>query len=183
MGSNTVYLTVVDKDLNAVSFINSIYESFGSGLVPSDTGVLLQNRGKSFSLDINHPNCLEPSKRPMHTIIPGMVFNNSKLLMSYGVMGGDYQPMGHADVTSCILDHNLSLQAALDKPRYLPINNVVEIEEVISRDLQRALKLNGHNLKNAIHPHGGGQIISIDWEKGMLSGASDPRKDGIALGY
>jgi len=183
LGSNTVYLTVVDKDLNAVSFINSIYESFGSGLVPSDTGVLLQNRGKSFSLDINHPNCLEPSKRPMHTIIPGMVFNNSKLLMSYGVMGGDYQPMGHADVTSCILDHNISLQAALDKPRYLPINNVVEIEEGISRDLQRALKLKGHNLKNAIHPHGGGQIISIDWEKGMLSGASDPRKDGIALGY
>ena len=183
LGSNTVYLTVVDKDLNAVSFINSIYESFGSGLVPDDTGILLQNRGKSFSLDINHPNCLEPSKRPMHTIIPGMVFNNNKLFMSYGVMGGDYQPMGHADVTSCILDHNMSLQDAIDKPRYLPINNLVEIEEGISKDLQQALKLKGHNLKKTIHPHGGGQIISIDWKKGMLSGASDPRKDGIALGY
>ncbi len=183
LGSNTVYLTVIDKDLNAVSFINSIYESFGSGLVPTDTGILLQNRGKSFSLDINHPNSLEPSKRPMHTIIPGMVFNKNKLFMSFGVMGGDYQPMGHADVISCILDHNIGFQAALDKPRFLPINNIVEIEEGISKDVQKKLELKGHKLKKALHPHGGGQIISIDWKEGRLSGASDPRKDGLAIGY
>ena len=136
LGSNTVYLTVVDRDLNAVSFINSIYEPFGSGLVPPETGILLQNRGKSFSFLNDHPNCLGPSKRPMHTIIPGMVFEKDKLFMSYGVMGGDYQPMGHSDVLSCILDHNLSFQGALDKPRFLPINNIVETEEGISKYLE-----------------------------------------------
>ena len=183
LGSNTVYLTVVDRDLNAVSFINSIYEPFGSGLVPPETGILLQNRGKSFSLIKDHPNCLGPSKRPMHTIIPGMVFEKNKLFMSYGVMGGDYQPMGHSDVLSCILDHNLSFQGALDKPRFLPINNIVETEEGISKYLENKLRQKGHTISKATHPHGGGQIISIDHKTGRLTGASDPRKDGIALGY
>ena len=183
LGSNTVYLTVVDRDLNAASFINSIYEPFGSGLVPPETGILLQNRGKSFSLIKDHPNCLGPTKRPMHTIIPGMVFEKNKLFMSYGVMGGDYQPMGHSDVLSCILDHNLSFQGALDKPRFLPINNIVETEEGISKNLENKLRQKGHTISKATHPHGGGQIISIDHKTGRLTGASDPRKDGIALGY
>ncbi|MFL2815075.1 MAG: gamma-glutamyltransferase [Candidatus Puniceispirillales bacterium] len=183
LGSNTVYLTVVDRDLNAASFINSIYEPFGSGLVPPETGILLQNRGKSFNLIKDHPNCLGPSKRPMHTIIPGMVFEKNKLFMSYGVMGGDYQPMGHSDVLSSILDHNLSFQEALDKPRFLPINNIVEVEEGISKYLENKLIQKGHTISRATHPHGGGQIISIDHKKGRLTGASDPRKDGIALGY
>jgi len=183
LGSNTVYLTVVDRDLNAVSFINSIYEPFGSGLVPPETGILLQNRGKSFSLLKDHPNSLGPSKRPMHTIIPGMVFEKDKLFMTFGVMGGDYQPMGHSDVLSSILDHNLTFQNALDKPRFLPINNIVETEEGISKYLENKLRQKGHTISKATHPHGGGQIISIDHKIGKLTGASDPRKDGIALGY
>ena len=119
----------------------------------------------------------------MHTIIPGMVFEKNKLFMSYGVMGGDYQPMGHADVLSCILDHSLSFQGALDKPRFLPINNIVETEEGVSKHLENKLRQKGHIISKATHPHGGGQIISIDHNLGRLTGASDPRKDGIALGY
>jgi gamma-glutamyltranspeptidase/glutathione hydrolase len=98
-------------------------------------------------------------------------------------MGGDYQPMGHTDVLSSILDHNLSFQSALDKPRFLPINNIVETEESISTYLEDKLRQKGHTISKALHPHGGGQIISIDHKTGRLTGASDPRKDGIALGY
>ena len=103
--------------------------------------------------------------------------------MSYGVMGGDYQPMGHSDILSSILDHNLLFQEALDKPRFLPINNNVVVEESISKYLEDKLIQKGHTIIRATHPHGGGQIISIDHEKGKLTGASDPRKDGVALGY
>ena len=103
--------------------------------------------------------------------------------MSYGVMGGDYQPMGHADVLSCVLDHKLNFQTSLDKPRFLPINQNVEVEESFSRDTIDALISKNHNIIKTEHPHGGGQIVSIDWKEGKLIGASDPRKDGIALGY
>ena len=141
LGSNTVYLSVIDKDLNSVSFINSLYESFGTGISVPGLGVLLQNRGKSFTLDEDHPNHLGPSKRPMHTIIPAMVFNKDKLFMSYGVMGGDYQPMGHADVLSCVLDHSLNFQSSLDKPRFLPINQNVEVEESISSEIIKSINI------------------------------------------
>ena len=183
LGSNTVYLSIVDKDLNSVSFINSLYETFGTGISIPGLGTLLQNRGKSFTLNRDHPNCLEPSKRPMHTIIPAMVFNKDKLFMSYGVMGGDYQPMGHADVLSCVLDHGLNFQTSLDKPRFLPIDQRVEVEESISRDIIEALISKNHKISSVQHPHGGGQIISIDWKEGKLIGASDPRKDGLAIGF
>ena len=144
---------------------------------------MLQNRGKSFTLNREHPNRLEPSKRPMHTIIPAMVFNKDKLFMSYGVMGGDYQPMGHADVLSCVLDHGLNFQTSLDKPRFLPIDQRVEVEESISKDIIEALISKNHKISSVQHPHGGGQIISIDWKEGKLIGASDPRKDGLAIGF
>ena len=103
--------------------------------------------------------------------------------MSYGVMGGDYQPMGHADVLSCVLDHSLNFQSSLDKPRFLPINQNVEVEEGISFEIIKNLRSKNHNIIKTKHPHGGGQIVSIDWKEGKLIGASDPRKDGIALGY
>src|SRR6185436_19429272 len=117
-GSDTTYFTIVDKDGNAVSFINSLFDSFGSGIVAGDTGIVLQNRGSSFSLDRTHPNHLEPGKRPFHTIIPAMVFKDNKLFMSFGVMGGGIQPQGHVQVLVNIIDLGMGLQQAIDAPRY-----------------------------------------------------------------
>ena len=117
MGSDTTYFTVVDKDRNAVSFINSIFNSFGSGIVAGDTGIMLHNRGTGFVLQADHPNRLEPGKRPFHTLIPAMVFKDGRLLMTYGVMGGDIQAQGHAQVLINLIDRGLNLQQAIDAPR------------------------------------------------------------------
>ncbi|GAH87943.1 unnamed protein product, partial [marine sediment metagenome] len=115
--SDTVYVTAVDENSNAVSFISSIYLPFGSGMVVDGTGIVLQNRGKSFSLDPNHFNKIEPHKRPMHTIIPGMVFKDGNFLMSFGVMGGDMQPQGHVQFLINLIDFKMNLQEAVDAPR------------------------------------------------------------------
>src|SRR5262245_35743784 len=117
LGSDTTYFTVVDKDRNAVSFINSLFNSFGSGVVAGDTGIMLHNRGSGFVLQADHPNRLEPGKRPFHTLIPAMVFKDGKLLMSYGVMGGDIQAQGHVQVLLNLIDRGLNLQQAIDAPR------------------------------------------------------------------
>ncbi len=111
-------MSVVDKDGNAVSFINSVFDSFGSGVVAGDTGIVLQNRGTAFSLDPDHPNRLEPGKRPFHTIIPAMVFKDGQLFMSFGVMGGAIQPQGHVQVLVNIIDLGMDLQEAIDAPRF-----------------------------------------------------------------
>jgi len=183
VGANTVYLTVVDGDQTAVSFINSIYHSFGSGLCPPDTGILLQNRGRSFRLQEGHPNAIGPRRRPMHTIIPGLAGRAGRAELSFGVMGGDYQPMGHAHVLSALFDHGLDLQAACDAPRYLPVGDHVEVETGIEPGTRETLRRWGHNIAAAPQPLGGAQLIAIDWQDGILTGASDPRKDGCALGY
>ena len=117
---DTVYLTVVDRDLNAVSFINSIYDGFGSGLVCPDTGVLFHSRGRAFRVDPEHPNVVAPGKRPMHTIIPGLAFRGGELWCSFGVMGGNYQPVGQAHLLTRLIDDGLDPQAALDAPRIMP---------------------------------------------------------------
>jgi gamma-glutamyltranspeptidase/glutathione hydrolase len=182
-GANTVYLTVVDRDRNVASFINSIYHSFGSGLCPPGTGILLQNRGSSFSLDAGHPNAIGAGRKPMHTIIPGMVGRDRRVTLAFGVMGGDYQPMGHAHVLSAILDYGLDLQAACDAPRYLPVKGRVDVERGLDPRTCETLTAWGHRLCAAADPLGGAQIIEIDWNEGTVSGASDPRKDGCALGY
>lgn len=181
--SDTVYMTVVDKDLNAVSFINSIFDSFGSGILCPETGVLFQNRGHSFSLDPDHPNVLAPGKRPMHTIMPGMVSEAGKPALSFGVMGGDYQPLGQARVISALFDHQLDLQQALDMPRLFTPGSVVEVERSFPADVLRGLMAKGHDLAVARDPIGGAQAIRIDHERGVLIGASDPRKDGYATGF
>ena len=180
--SNTVYLTIVDKDKNCVSFINSIYESFGSGICPTNTGILLQNRGKSFVLLKDHPNCLGPKKRPAHTIMPGILGKNNMVNLSYGVMGGDYQPMGHAQIISALYDHKMDLQESCNLPRYYWNNNKVFVEKSFNPNLIKHMNELGHKVLYNEEPLGGAQLIAIDWEKGVISAASDPRKDGLALG-
>ncbi|HZI47061.1 MAG TPA: gamma-glutamyltransferase [Pyrinomonadaceae bacterium] len=185
-GSDTTYFTVVDKDGNAVSFINSLFDAFGSGIVAGDTGIVLQNRGSSFSLDPAHPNHLEPGKRPFHTIIPAMVFKDNKLFMSFGVMGGGIQPQGHVQVLVNIIDLGMGLQQAIEAPRFRFMNgrDVLLEDEIPVIDQLLAL---GHRrasppgvLRSSM---GGGQAIMIDPVNGTLMGASDSRKDGLAIGY
>ena len=119
----TIYLTVVDRDLNAVSFINSICFPFGSGISSNKTGILLQNRGVNFRLQRNHPNSINGHKRPLHTIIPGLVTkNDNEAILSYGVMGGQYQPVGQSHVLQNIFDFNMNIQEAIDFPRAFYLN-------------------------------------------------------------
>jgi gamma-glutamyltranspeptidase/glutathione hydrolase len=181
--SDTVYISVVDDDRNAVSFINSIYHSFGSGITSPKTGVVLQNRGASFKLDRHHSNALAPRKRPMHTIMPGMVTKNGHAVMPFGVMGGDYQPFGHAHLLTNLLDFDMDLQAALDLPRVFYEEGGISAEARVPDETIADLKRFGHKVMPAAEPLGGGQAIWIDRQRGTLTGASDPRKDGCAIGY
>jgi gamma-glutamyltranspeptidase / glutathione hydrolase len=183
--SDTTYFTVVDRDRNAVSFINSLYESFGSGIVAGDTGVVLHDRGAGFSLDPTHPNRIEPGKRPFHTIIPAMVFKDGKLFMSFGVMGGGVQPQGHVQVLVNLLDLGMGLQEAIEAPRYRYINGSrVLLEADLTEPVINRLIERGHRRATERGlTMGGGQAVLIDWATGTLLGASDPRKDGMALGY
>ena len=183
--SDTVYFTVVDKDRNAVSFINSIFENFGSGIVAGDTGIVLHDRGAGFSLDPNHANRLEPGKRPFHTIIPSMVFKEGKLLMSFGVMGGAIQPQGHVQVLTNLIDMGMNLQQAIEAPRYRYLSGRrVLFEDAMTEPVIKSLMEKGHlRTSQPSASMGGGQAIMIDPSTGALMGASDPRKDGMALGY
>ena len=187
---DTTYFTVVDKDHNAVSFINSLFEAFGSGVIAGDTGIVLHDRGAGFSLDAQHPGRIEPGKRPFHTIIPAMVFKDGKLWMSFGVMGGDIQPQGHVQVLTNLLDLGMGLQQAIDAPRFrYRGGNRVMMEDDLTEAVINGLMRRGH--VRAAPPEGiplrtmmgGGQAIMIDTGSGTLMGASDPRKDGMALGY
>jgi len=181
--SDTVYLCVVDRDRNAASFINSVYESFGSGLVSPKTGVALQNRGACFTLKQGHPNCIAPGKRPLHTIMPGMAMRDGRPLMPYGVMGGDYQPFGHVHLLTNLLDYGMDPQAGLDAPRVFYEEGAIAAERGVSSHAVAGLLAKGHRVAIPDGPHGGGQAILIDWQAGTLTAGSDPRKDGCALGY
>jgi len=187
ISSETVYVTAVDKDRNAVSFISSIFMHFGSGMVVDGTGIILQNRGNSFSLDPNHLNRLEPRKRPMHTIIPAMVFKDGNFLISFGVMGADMQPQGHVQFLVNLIDFKMNLQEAIDAPRARHLEGMeVYLEEGISDEVASALHAKGHQLfkeDSPVNQVGGGQAIYLDRKQNILLGASDRRKDGCALGY
>jgi gamma-glutamyltranspeptidase / glutathione hydrolase len=185
--SDTVYLTAVDRDRNAVSFISSIFQPFGSGIVVDGTGIILQNRGRSFSLNPGHCNKLEPRKRPMHTIIPAMLFKDGKFLMSFGVMGADMQPQGHVQVLVNLIDFKMNLQEAIDSPRARHIEGMeIYLEEGISEEARSVLLARGHRLttgNHTVNQVGGGQAIYLDRDQDVLFGASDRRKDGCAIGY
>ncbi|MEP1292422.1 MAG: gamma-glutamyltransferase [Nitratireductor sp.] len=182
---DTVYISVVDKDRNAVSFINSIFHPYGSGLMTPRSGVLFHNRGQSFSLQRGHRNAIAPGKRPMHTIIPGMLSRDGRAVMPFGVMGGHYQAMGHAQFLSLMIDHGLDIQAAIDAPRLFPLpgTTTLEAETRLREALGPELERRGSTVQPPNAPIGGAQAIWIDWERGTLLGGSDPRKDGCALGY
>jgi gamma-glutamyltranspeptidase/glutathione hydrolase len=185
--SETVYVTTVDKERNACSLISSIFTAFGSGTVVDGTGIVLQNRGKSFSLDQKHFNRLEPHKRPMHTIIQGTVFKNGMFNMAFGVMGGDMQPQGHVQFLVNLIDFKMNLQGAIDTPRVRHLQNkAVYLEEGISEEVALNLQKRGHAVlydDALINQVGGGQAIYLDHEQNALLGGSDRRKDGCAMGY
>ena len=188
--SDTVYLSVVDKFGNACSFINSNYWGFGTGIIPKGFGFTLQNRGHNFRLDPNHPNALEPRKRPYHTIIPALVTReDGSLYASYGVMGGFMQPQGHVQVLSALVDDRLDPQSALDLPRFcIDVESTggrVGLEEGIPSQVLSELEKMGHPVYEVSGYErsifGRGQVILRDAETGILCAGSDPRADGCAM--
>ena len=182
MHRDTVYITVVDKDRMAVSLIYSIFHGFGSGIASEKFGILMQNRGAGFTLEDGHPNVLAGGKRPFHTIIPGMLRENGRVRMPFGVMGGGYQPAGHARIVSNLMDFGMDPQRAVDAPRAFADTGQLRVERGYSDAVRADLATLGHDVVIPDEAIGGAQAIDIRPD-GVLEGASDPRKDGCALGY
>ncbi|WP_205962152.1 gamma-glutamyltransferase family protein [Paracoccus siganidrum] len=180
---DTIYLGVVDAAGNAISFINSIFHAFGSTLLDPETGVLFHSRGSSFRLEPAHPNAIGPGKRPLHTIIPGMLCKGGRAVMPFGVMGGHYQAAGHAAFLSAVLDRGLDIQAAMEEPRVFAFNGELQVEPTLPSDVVDALAARGHRIAPVAGPMGGAQAIRLDPATGVLTGASDSRKDGMAAGF
>ncbi|TWI54514.1 gamma-glutamyltransferase [Halalkalibacter nanhaiisediminis] len=189
---DTVWFGVVDKEGNAVSFIQSIYHDFGSGIIPKDTGVLLQNRGSFFSLDRDHINCLKPNKRTFHTLNPAMLFNENNPYLVYGTMGGEGQPQTQAALVTRIVDYQFDIQAAIEAPRWLygrtwgASSNNLKIESRVPEKTIQLLKDAGHDIEvvdefTDVMGHAG--AIAIHPETKMKYGGADPRGDGAAMGY
>ncbi|MCK4847718.1 MAG: gamma-glutamyltransferase, partial [Candidatus Heimdallarchaeota archaeon] len=187
MGNDTVYLTAIDKDGFAISFINSLFYGFGSGIVDPETGIAFQNRGGGFTLEKGHPNQYESRKKPYHTIIPAMITSPStdELLYSFGVMGGHHQPQGQAQVFLNLVLHGMNPQNAIDAPRFHheQSSNIVAVEEPVKIDIKAKLRKKGHKIVDSVGMNfGGGQIIQRT-SHGSFIGGSDSRKDGQAQGY
>ncbi len=193
---DTIYLSVVDKEGNCCSFIQSNYYGFGSQMVPGDLGFALQNRGALFSLDSEHANSLQPRKRPFHTIIPAMVTKDGQPWLTFGVMGGDMQPQGHVQVLINMIDFGMNVQEAGDAARIRHLGSQtptgtpleknggrVAAESRIPESTLHALEKKGHVTTRSPGGFGGYQAIMIDRKHSTLHGGTDPRKDGAAVGY
>jgi len=186
-GSDTVYISVVDGQGNACSFINSVFSNFGSGMVVPGTGIVLHNRASLFSLDPNHANALAPHKRPYNTIIPGMATIGGDLHLCYGMMGAFMQPQGHLQLISNMVDHGMDPQQAINALRFMVGNDNVILEEGVDPAVARDLQSRGHRVGQITGYNrvsiGGAQVIQRDPDTGVLRGGSEPRKDGCAVGY
>ena len=182
--SDTVYLATADADGNAVSFINSVFDDFGSGHVAEGLGFAMQNRGAGFSLDPTHPNCLAPGKRPFHTIIPGMILDGDALHAAFGVTGGLMQPQGHVQLVVNLLDYGLDVQSAVDEPRFWwEEGRRVVIEDGVPEATCKTLAQWGHEIVRREHRGmGGGQIVGTLPDHVFVAG-SEPRQDGCAIAW
>ena len=179
---DTIYITVVDKDRMCVSLIYSVFHSFGTGIASDKYGVLFQNRGAGFTLEAGHVNEAKGGKRPMHTIIPALLKKDGKPYMPFGVMGGAYQPNGHARFVSNLTDYGMDVQTAINVPRSFAEGSDLKVEAGYSDAVRAELSDLGHKVSIPDGPIGGGQAIIVG-DDGVLVGGSDPRKDGCALGY
>ncbi len=180
---DTVYLTAIDSQGLSVSFINSLFNAFGSGIVTPNSGILLHNRGSCFSLEDGHPNQIQGNKRPMHTIIPALATNPQGDVMSFGVMGGHYQAAGQAWFLSRLFDDQCNLQQALDYPRLFNYPDCLEIEPTFPAHWRQQLEASGIPTQTAKTPIGGGQVVMRHADDGLLEAASDTRKDGMAVAF
>ena len=181
--SETIYLSAADSDGNMISLINSLYSQFGSRIVVPGTGIALQNRGAGFTLDDDHPNQVAAGKRPFHTIIPGFVTKDGQPWMAFGLMGGLMQPQGHTQFLLNMLVFGMDAQAAIDAARFRHVSGMsVAVEAAVPEDVRKALEALGHEVvERSTDSFGGAQAV-VRLTRGWAAG-SDPRKDGIAVGY
>lgn len=180
---DTVYLTVADGAGNVVSFIQSLFASFGAGFVAGDTGIALHNRGSGFVLTPGHPNQIGPGKRPLHTLVPAMILRDGRPWASFGVMGGDNQAQAHAQIVANLVDFGMGIQQAGEAARIRHLGDAVAVESGITADVRADLEGRGHALVDGRGMMGGFQGIRFDQASGVLMGGSDPRKDGLAIGW
>lgn len=180
---DTIYLTAADAEGNVISLIQSIYETFGAGIVAGDTGIILHNRANLFSLSPGHPNLIAPGKRPFHTLIPAMVLKDGAPWLSFGVMGGDMQAQGHAQVLANLVDFGMNIQEAGEAPRFRHSGTGLALESAFSSEARAGLTARGHKLVDSKGVWGGFQGILIDPKTRVLMAGSDPRKDGMAAGW
>jgi gamma-glutamyltranspeptidase/glutathione hydrolase len=185
VGGDTIYLSVIDRDGNIVSLIQSLFGSFGSGLVPPETGFMLHNRGALFTLNANHPNVLAPRKRPLHTIIPAFM-QKDDVRIGFGIMGGFNQAQAHAQFVANIADYGMDIQEALEAGRFtkrLFEGCDVHIEALVPGTVIKELRTLGHDV-SVVPPRTGmfgwGQAVMSDGT-GVHFGASEPRHDGAAI--
>ncbi len=182
---DTEYIAVADGRGNRVSFIQSLFMGFGSGVAVEDTGMILQNRGHMFSLEPGHPNCLAPHKRPSHTLMPGMVCKEGKPVLVVGLKGGHVQAQVQSQIIANVVDFGMTAQEALAAPRFNHLSGVeVSLEPEFSGETVSGLEARGHRVvSGSPESFGGANAIAVDPESGVLMGASDPRKDGCAIGF